>query len=424
MKDFIAIGVGPFNLGLACLSEPIEGLDGIFLDKKELFDWHPGMLLQDATLQVPFLADLVTLADPTSPYSFLNYLKEQGRIYSFYIKENFFALRSEYNEYCKWACKKSSNIQFNKEVESINYDSENGIYKVISRCTLTNALESFSAKKLVLGVGSEPCMPTIFKEAEGLVLHSSQYLGHRDQLHKKKIVTVVGSGQSAAEIYYDLLQSIDEHGYELKWITRSPRFYPLEYSKLTLEMTSPDYADYFYDLPDDYKRSLLAQQRHLYKGINFELINNIYDLLYAKSVHKRIKTMLLTNSECRGLTSLPNGELRLDIYQKEQNKKSTIVTEGLIVALGYEYNTPKFLNPISERIRWTEAGAYKVAKNYSIDIKSNEVFVQNAEIHTHGFVAPDLGMGCYRNSKIIKEITGKEHYPIENNIAFQQFGVI
>ena len=40
-----------------------------------------------------------------------------------------------------------------------------------------------------------------------------------------------------------------------------------------------------------------------------------------------------------------------------------------------------------------------------------------------GFVTPDLGMVAYRNSYIIREITGKEYYPIEEKIAFQQFGV-
>ena len=66
--DFAAIGLGPFNLGLACLAEPVDGLDGIFLEARDDFSWHPGMMLQDATLQVPFMADLVTMADPTSRY--------------------------------------------------------------------------------------------------------------------------------------------------------------------------------------------------------------------------------------------------------------------------------------------------------------------------------------------------------------------
>ncbi len=103
VHDFIAIGLGPFNLGLACLTEPIPDLNGVFLDDKPDFTWHPGMLLEDSTLQTPFLSDLVTLADPTSPYSFLNYLKESGRLYSFYIRESFYPLRAEFSDYCRWA---------------------------------------------------------------------------------------------------------------------------------------------------------------------------------------------------------------------------------------------------------------------------------------------------------------------------------
>lgn len=103
IHDFVGIGLGPFNLGLACLTEPIDELNGVFLESKPNFEWHSGMFLEGAHLQTPFMSDLVTLADPTSPYSFLQYLKENGRLYSFYIRENFYPLRTEYNDYCRWA---------------------------------------------------------------------------------------------------------------------------------------------------------------------------------------------------------------------------------------------------------------------------------------------------------------------------------
>ncbi len=61
-------------------------------------------------------------------------------------------------------------------------------------------------------------------------------------------------------------------------------------------------------------------------------------------------------------------------------------------------------------------------RNYSIDKNAGEIFVQNAELETHGFVTPDLGMGCYRNSYILREVTGKDIYPVEESIAFQKFG--
>ena len=118
---------------------------------------------------------------------------------------------------------------------------------------------------------------------------------------QKKNGMVLGSGQSAAEIFSDLLQEIDTKGYELNWITRSPRFFPLEYAKLTLEMTSPEYVDYFFNLPASKRDALIKNQKHLYKGINQDLIGSIHDTLYAKRVVSKepLKVSLRTNSELK-----------------------------------------------------------------------------------------------------------------------------
>src|SRR5262249_11729023 len=77
--DVVGIGIGPFNLGLAALGATIPGLRMRCFDKAPRFDWHPGIMIPGATLQVPFLADLVTAADPTNPFSFLAYMKRIGR---------------------------------------------------------------------------------------------------------------------------------------------------------------------------------------------------------------------------------------------------------------------------------------------------------------------------------------------------------
>jgi len=100
--DVIGIGAGPFNLGLAALAEPVDDLDVVLLESRDQFEWHPGMVLDEATLQVPFMADLVTMADPTSRFSYLNFLKHVGRLYPFYIRESFYPLRSEFVEYGRW----------------------------------------------------------------------------------------------------------------------------------------------------------------------------------------------------------------------------------------------------------------------------------------------------------------------------------
>ncbi|WP_317443503.1 lysine N(6)-hydroxylase/L-ornithine N(5)-oxygenase family protein [Streptomyces collinus] len=416
--DFVGIGLGPFNLGLACLTEPIAELDAVFLDSKPDFEWHAGMFLDGAHLQTPFMSDLVTLADPTSPYSFLNYLKEKGRLYPFYIRENFYPLRVEYDDYCRWAANRLGSVRFGTTVTEVHH--EDGLYAV-----RTAAGETFRARHLVLGTGTVPFVPPACRDLGGDVIHTSQYMHRKAELRAKRSITVVGSGQSAAEVYHELLSEIDVHGYELNWVTRSPRFFPLEYTKLTLEMTSPDYIDYFRALPEETRYRLEGEQKGLFKGINSDLIDSIFDLLYQKGVEsgdRPVPTRLLTNSTLT-TASYEDGAYTLGFHQDEQDKDYEIRTEGLVLATGYRYEPPAFLAPIRDRLRFDGHGRFDVARNYAIDVTGRGVFLQNAGVHTHSITSPDLGMGAYRNSYIIRELLGTEYYPVEKTIAFQEFSV-
>ncbi|MGW6055796.1 lysine N(6)-hydroxylase/L-ornithine N(5)-oxygenase family protein [Streptomyces sp. NPDC055189] len=413
--DFIGIGLGPFNLGLACLTEPIAELNGLFLESKPDFEWHSGMFLEGAHLQTPFMSDLVTLADPTSPYSFLNYLKEAGRLYSFYIRENFYPLRTEYNDYCRWAAAKLSSIRFSTTVTEVTYADD--LYVVH-----TSTGDTLRARHLVLGTGTPPHIPEACADLGGDFIHNSRYLQSKAELQQKESITLVGSGQSAAEIYYDLLSEIDVHGYKLNWVTRSPRFFPLEYTKLTLEMTSPEYVDYFHALPEATRYRLQDQQKTLFKGIDGDLINDIFDLLYQKNLGGPVPTRLLTNSSLQSARH-ENGTYTLGLRQDEQGKDFELESEGLVLATGYQYATPDFLEPVRDRIRWDGRGRFEVARNYSIDTTGRGIFLQNGAVHSHSLTSPDLGMGPYRNAYIIGELLGAEYYPVEKSIAFQEFSV-
>ncbi|MFJ8579988.1 lysine N(6)-hydroxylase/L-ornithine N(5)-oxygenase family protein [Micromonospora sp. NPDC093277] len=420
--DFVAIGLGPYNLGLACLAEPIADLDGVFLEARSEFDWHPGMLLESSRLQTPFIADLVSLADPTSPYSFLNYLKETGRLYPFYIRESFYPLRREYNDYCRWAAGKLPGLRFGHEVTSVEHHDDG--YTVRATDGATGEPVEYRGRHLVLGTGTPPYLPSACAGLGGDAIHNSRYLEHREALRAKESITIVGSGQSAAEIYHELLTDLDSHHYQLNWVTRSPRFFPLEYTKLTLEMTSPDYVDYFHALPEPTRYRLESEQKGLFKGINSDLINDIFDLLYARSLDGPVRTRLLTSTELTNARyDESTGHYTLDLRHVEQERDLTLETEGLILATGYRYQMPEFLEPVRDRLRQDAHGRFDVARNYTVDHAGREVFLQNAGTHTHSITSPDLGMGPYRNSWIIRALTGREHYPIERRIAFQEFGV-
>ncbi|WP_404984964.1 lysine N(6)-hydroxylase/L-ornithine N(5)-oxygenase family protein [Chryseobacterium sp. M5] len=418
--DIIGIGIGPFNLGLAALLEPVESIDSLFLDQAEGFDWHPGLMLDNATLQVPFMADLVTMADPKSKYSFLNFLKETDRLYKFFIREDFFILRKEYNLHCQWTANQLENCFFGKKVENITFDETQKIYIIEVLDLKNNDVTKYYTKKLSLGTGTQPKLPEFMKDKNyPNVIHTSEYLNHKEEILNSKSVSIIGSGQSAAEIFQDLLPETDDNLF-MSWFTRPDRFFPMEYSKLTLELTSPEYVDHFYQMPSHQRKNILAKQHPLYKGINFDLINDIFDTMYEMSVGN-VPLHVELKPSCQLDSISPEGNSYVLNFTHVQDEVTfTHTSDYVILATGYTYNEPKFLKGIENQIQRNEDGLFDVSRDYTIDNEEN-IFVQNAELHTHGFVTPDLGMCAYRNAIIINSIAGKEIYKVEKRIAFQQF---
>jgi len=423
--DVIAIGAGPFNLGFAALTDGVEDLRVAVLEASEEFIWHPGMMLPGTHLQVPFMADLVTLADPTNQYSFLNYLKATQRIYPFYIREDFYALRQEYSNYLAWAAENLPSVRFSHRVLDSEY--RDGCYHL---SVLTEeGVSHFSADKLVLGTGTQPYMPPVIAEnaaQNGQIIHSGRYLFERESLlssstvdSRDQVHCVIGSGQSAAEVFLDLLHSKKDEDH-LIWATRSERFFPLEYTKLTLEMTSPEYIDHFHSLPMAKRDQLNAEQKGLYKGINADLINQIHEELYELSINGPTNVHLRTGCAATSFTAADQG-INVQLHHERTDEQLSFVVDNLVLATGYRAGVPDFLNGISQRIDYLTDGRFNVDRQYSIGLEQ-DIFVQNAELHTHGFTAPDLGMGAYRNSVIINRIAGREVYPVEERIAFQEFG--
>jgi lysine N6-hydroxylase len=416
--DFIAIGLGPFNLSLACLMAPLKDHRGLFLERNAAFAWHPGMLVDRCTLQNPFVADLVSLADPTSRFSYLNYCKQQGRIYACYVRENFYLTRHEYNRYCQWAASRLDSVRFHHEVTALGHDDRRGVYVVRGRDPRSGHGFELAARRLVIGVGATPRLPACCDDGAHAV-HSADYLRHKEALQACRSITVVGSGQSAAEIVCDLLQDSERRGYRLQWVTRSSRFFQLENTKLATEHLLPDYADHFFALPPQVKERVVRGQAAVYNGINAQLINALYDLIDERRDVLGARVQLLPNMDL--VACAHDGDWQLEFRHTELDRRYRHRTDGLVLATGYAPRVPDFVDGIRHRIAWDAQGRYRQQRHYAVDLDGRDVFVQNAGGHGHGVTSPDLGLACHRNAHIIRALTGVEHYPIETRTALQDF---
>jgi lysine N6-hydroxylase len=126
-KDVVGVGAGPANLSLAALlasarERGLTCLTSIFLEKNQRVFWHSGQMFAGTLMQTEFYRDLVTPVDPTSRFSFLNYLKLNGRLDQFLCSEYICPTRREFEDYFNWVAAQLPDVVFGTNVFSVDYD--------------------------------------------------------------------------------------------------------------------------------------------------------------------------------------------------------------------------------------------------------------------------------------------------------------
>ena len=430
--DLVGVGIGPFNLGLAALLAPHPAVSCRFLDRKPEFSWHGGMMLPGTTLQVPFMADLVTMADPCHELSFLNYLHRHDRLYRFYYHERFHILREEYDHYCRWASRRLPSCRFGEEVTSVRHEPASDTFLVESRLA-SGECRRYRGRNLAVGIGTTPFVPGWADvRCRAPLIHAADFADWRARLSECRRVTVVGSGQSAAECVLELYRALTPEqiaaGASIYWITRSPGFYPMESSKLGQACFTPDYLRHFHHIPRQRRRHIVAGQGLLYKGISVDTIAEIYDLMYERSVGGREPGLsLAADCEVTSVTEPVSGRLRLTLRHATLNQEVQADSDAIVAATGYHHAWPSWFEDLKDNLLATDDhGDAIVDGDFTArrrDGGAGRVFIQNAEIFQHGVGAPDLGLGAYRNGVIANQLLGREHYRSPVDSAFQDFGV-
>ncbi|MBU7600712.1 SidA/IucD/PvdA family monooxygenase [Streptomyces sp. P38-E01] len=430
--DLVGVGIGPFNLSLAALADGAPELSTLFLDGRPAFSWHPGLLLEGTVLQVPFLADLVTMADPTSRWSYLNYLRAHDRMFPFFFSERFHIPRREYDHYCRWVAQSLPSCRFDARVTELRWEESEQAFALVHR-SAEGTEQLVYARQVVLGVGTAPQLPAplrqfLTEEHRGRILHSADYGHHRAALAEAADVTVIGAGQSGAEVVLDLVRQQDGEGSGgpyVRWLARTEAFAPMEYSKLGLEHFTPDYIHYFRALPEERREELVARQWQLYKGVSAETLADIHDELYERTIGGGAPRVgLHPGVELLAAEQEGPGYL-LTCRHRQQDSEFTVRTDAVVSASGYAARRPDFLDGLGDLIDWDERGRYRVDGEYRVALDARvagSLYVQNAEMHTHGVGAPDLTLGAWRAATILNSAADRVVHPVPERAAWTTFG--
>ncbi|NLU80643.1 SidA/IucD/PvdA family monooxygenase [Micromonospora sp. HNM0581] len=399
----LGVGVGPANLSLACLLQEHAEVSNLFVDKKPAFGWHEGQLLSGASLQVSILKDLVSLSDPTNPYSFLSYLHEQGRMYHFINAQFEHVPRQEFRDYMLWASRKNPNVTFGEEVIEVKF-ADNAFHITTSRRQVT-------ADNIVVGVGVVPSVPDFATPHLGETqFHISEFVTRAVGLSGRR-VCVIGGGQSGAEAFLDLVaRAPGELPRQVTWVSRRQNFSPIDDTPFTNDYYMPCYSDYFFGLRPQLRAEFTVRNVLTSDGISEATLREIYRRIYIhRFIDKREGLAdLYPNRSVTQVTPVGNGWRITMAHNDLPGTVEELEADVIIWATGVAPTPMNFLGPIADRLQ-VEDGEIKINEDFGVvwDGPSDRgIFLQNAARKQRGLADPNLSLMAWRSQRIADRLRG------------------
>lgn len=410
--DLIGLGAGPFHLSLAALAKKVDNLSHLFLEKKSEFSWHPELMFEDAQMQTSCLKDLVTAADPTSPYSFLNYLVQNGLYYSFLNTGRLVITRKEFEVYCKWASEQlNDSLSFNQEVQSIEFDSH---------FIIKTHKDTFLSHNISIATGHSPRYPKFVNKAQLSKTFFHAKAGGLNELElKDKKVAIIGGGQTGLEIFTYALEGKWGRPQSVRLVSKRSNLSPLDESNFTNEYFTPHYVNAFYDIDAQKKAQLVHEQKYASDGNTPSHLQELYRTLYLNTLHARGPAFdILPMRECVDVQKTESGH-KVFLLNQFLNEHEVINADVVILATGLEQRIPPFLEPILSRIKKDECQRLKIKKNFSLDWdgpQNNKIYALNFSRHEHGISEPQTSLMAWKSAIILNDLTNSNYYQVQNSI--------
>ncbi|KAB3522843.1 SidA/IucD/PvdA family monooxygenase [Corynebacterium sp. zg254] len=422
--DVVGIGIGPGNLGLAvAIEEEAPELTSLFLEARPEFNWHPGMLLDGANMQISFLKDLVTVRNPQSRFSFINYLHHRGRLMAFINRQTFTPERVEFADYLRWIADNiSAKTQYNTtvtSVETLAKPAADGARFIVHAESETayredEEFQSGSAiaircRNVVVARGLESKMPS-WAEKNSVeskrIFHNIDLVPRIRELQDRGVeirrAIVIGAGQSAAEVirYFHDRPGVDT----VTGVLNSYGFIPADDSPFANQVFDPAAVDDFFHAPDAVRAELLIRHRYTnYACVELELLEELYGRQYRENVTGNKRLDIRRTTEVLGVRNCADGSVDVDIQDRVSGNTVTENFDVVVCATGFR---SRGLTGIH-----SGTGDISVTRDYSVVCNGQRVpglFVQGDTEATHGLGSTLLSNIATRSGELVAAITGED----------------
>ncbi|KAK7202774.1 L-lysine 6-monooxygenase (NADPH-requiring)-domain-containing protein [Myxozyma melibiosi] len=460
--DLICIGFGPSALAIAValMDTSPEALSKVlFIEKQQRFGWHGGMLIPAARMQISFIKDFATQRDPTSRFTFLNFLHSKDRLIDFINQSTFYPLREEYQEYMSWCADHFSNqVAYGEYSQSVTpVDGPNGdhgkseepikLLRVSSAVNDQGGNRDRYARNVIVCTGGQPKVPGFFPKISrgpitstggrsgalsedsdnslnSLMFHSSSFMYVMPRLvaHANKgpiRIAVIGAGQSAAEIAMHLISNLPESS-AVDMIFSSRALRPADDTPFVNEIFNPSAVDEIYALPQSVRSKVIQEDKGTnYSVVRSELIDRLYDELYAQKLPGHSARLAILNSRRVSDASVLDGKrVRLEIvdnlfadFKRDQELQTEIKEyDYVIAATGYDRvsESGALLSSLKQYVKLMDENEPAVDRGYRLKLDREKieasVWVQGLCEQSHGLSDTLLSILALRGKEIVDQL--------------------
>jgi L-ornithine N5-oxygenase len=416
------IGAGPANLALAVALEesgsPEIAANAIILEQYEDVKWQRSLLLPWTRSQVSYVKDLVTLRNPRSRFSFLNFLHERGELDQFVNLATFNPFRWQLSTYHQWVADTLEQVQLRYGVRAeriLPIHAEDAT--LLGFAVPLSDGDTILCRDLVFGAGRDAFVPEVFRALPAeRVVHSTGYSSRTSGLAdlarpgRPLRPVVIGGAQSAAEMFMALHH--DAPGSSPMMLLRSIALKDYQTSKFVNEFFYPSFVDEFFSMSEDVRMKVLDEMRLTnYAGLAAPFLEELYTMIY------RQKMLGQPVSTIRGLTdvigarveSTPDGgeEIVLDVRDLKCDRVEQVRCDVLFLGTGFDPRMPAMVRDLADSVDLPEI---TVNRNYRVDLGTGAwgaLYVQGVNEATHGISDSLISVLARRSADIARDIVDR-----------------
>lgn len=422
--ELLAIGAGPSNLALAVAIEELgtAGLaqNTLVIERNADIEWQQGLLLPWARSQVSFLKDLVTLRNPRSRFSFLNYLHSVGRLDDFINMGSFWPYRIEISDYLAWVAKSLNKVRIELGQACVSVepcrDAQGTVTGWLTRLANGSAIRS---RYLVIGAGRDIFVPPVFDGLpEQRLIHSTQYRYRVADLSAELPyrVAVVGGAQSAGEMFQAI--QTDLPNADIAWIMRSVTLRAYEANnKFTNELYYPSYVDQFFEArPEGREQILEEMHRTNYSGIAPILLENLYSDFYLDRLTGRNRKRIIGMTDITGARAVDD-EIALELIDRRTGTTSELRRDLVFFGTGFVREMPLLVRRLASKLGLDRVS---VNRRYRLNLPgpaTGACYLQGVNESTHGIADSLLSVVANRAEDITRDILADRRSATDGNAA-------